>query len=395
MMLKFHSGFILAPWLLGFALVLTSRSSHAAEPLVQFLAQGSIPGTSRDLSGLTGTLETQTPANQLGGFSAIEHVGELNRFIVLSDRGPGDGAASFANRFHEVELQIDADQHRIDVNLLKTVLLKSADGTSLSGSLTALEEPAKADGLQALDSEGIRLIDSKWLAISEEYGPSISQFDLLGRRVRQWSLPDGFALSRNPHLPEARGTFPNRGLEGLTLSTDGSMLVAAMQGPLIQDGQVEGEKCLGVNTRLLTLSLIGQPTKQWVYRLTDESAGISEILAVADDRWLVLERDSKAGNEARIKRIYLIETGEATDVSQLASLGRRELPAGVQPVRKKLLIDLLDDRWGLGGANAAEKPEGMAWGRNLPDGRRLLIVCVDNDFETDRKSEFYAFAIQF
>jgi hypothetical protein len=47
----------------------------------------------------------------------------------------------------------------------------------------------------------------------------------------------------------------------------------------------------------------------------------------------------------------------------------------------------------LAGAQAPEKPEGITWGANLPDGRRLLIVCTDNDFENERTSEFYAFAI--
>ncbi len=280
------------------------------------------------------------------------------------------------------------------MSLLKTVLLNSADGTTLSGSLAALSQPPKEDGLLAMDSEGVRLIDGKWLAISDEYGPSISRFDLTGNRSAQWKLPDTFALSKYPNRSDACGTFPNRGLEGIAQLGNGSTLVVAMQGPLIQDGKVEGGKCLGIHTRLICLDTTHSQTKQWVYCLADESTGISEILTVDEDRFLVLERDGNAGNEARIKRIYLTETREATDVSNIAQLGRSELPQGVRPVRKQLLLDLLDNRWGLGGTNAAEKPEGMTWGGNLPDGRRLLIICVDNDFESDRNSEFYAFAVK-
>jgi hypothetical protein len=366
---------------------------QADEPLVEFWAKGSLAGTCRDRSGLQGTLETQTPSNQLGGFSAIEYTGHQDRYIVLSDRGPGDGAASFACRYHQVDLHIDHVRRQIAARLIDTVLLKSASGVSLSGALTALENPLQPDGLLALDSEGIRLMNDGSLAISDEYGPSISSFEATGRRIAQWKLPSEFVLSSDPHAAGAMGAYPNRGLEGLAKLPGGTVLVAAMQGPLIQDGVIEGDKCLGIHTRWIHLDTQTHQTKQWVYCLADESCGVSEILAVDEDRFLVLERDSKGGKEAKFKRIYLADAREATDVSNVSRLGRSELPKNVHPVKKELLVDLLDDRWGLGGSSAAEKPEGLTWGKRLSDGRRLLIVCIDNDFESDRASEFYAFAI--
>jgi prepilin-type N-terminal cleavage/methylation domain-containing protein len=127
--------------------------------------------------------------------------------------------------------------------------------------------------------------------------------------------------------------------------------------------------------------------------LTDESTGVSEVLAVDAHRYLVIERDSNAGSDAKFKHIYLADTQAATDVSSIASLPRTQLPESVKPISKSLLIDLRDDRFGLGAEATAEKPEGLCWGPDLPDGRRLLVVCVDNDFEVERQSEFYAFAI--
>jgi hypothetical protein len=70
------------------------------------------------------------------------------------------------------------------------------------------------------------------------------------------------------------------------------------------------------------------------------------------------------------------------------------LPKGVKPVRKSVFIDLLDSRYGLAGPRLAEKQEGLAWGPPLPDGRKLLWICVDNDFKPGRSCEFYAFAIR-
>jgi hypothetical protein len=217
-----------------------------------------------------------------------------------------------------------------------------------------------------------------------------------GTQQHHWSLPQEFMLCESPHEKGAIGTFPNRGLEGLARSFDGMQIIAAMQGPLVQDGVVEGAKCLGINTRWLALDVqdkSSNATKHWVYPLTDESTGVSEVLAVDAYRYLVIERDSKIGEAALIKHIYLADTRGATNVRAIASLPRAGLPESIKPISKTLLIDLRDERFGLGGQATAEKPEGICWGPDLPDGRRMLIVCVDNDFEIDRQSEFYAFAI--
>ena len=377
---------------LGWCNVLFSRDGTATSA-VELIATGSLGGDSLDLSGVTGTLETDTRADQLGGFSALDYTGVANRYWVLSDRGPGDGAATFACRFHELDLDIDLDQKRITPTLRKSVLLRNAGGEQFVGSLKAVNVRKPEKGL-ALDSEGLRMIDSKSIAITDEYGPSLRLFGIDGIQQRYWPLPSEFALNPLPNAPGARGTFPNRGLEGLAKSSDGKQLIAAMQGPLIQDGVVEGEKCLGVNTRWLCVDMTTGKSKQWVYPLSNESTGVSEVLAVDATRYMVLERDSRLGVDANIKHIYLVDSKKATDVSGENGFARTELPKNVVELEKRLLIDLRDDSFGLGGAATAEKPEGLCWGPQLKEGRRLLVVCVDNDFKVDRQSEFYAFALR-
>jgi hypothetical protein len=107
---------------------------------------------------------------------------------------------------------------------------------------------------------------------------------------------------------------------------------------------------------------------------------------------LVLERDSNSGQEAKIKRIYLADATGASDISQVPSM-RQGLDIQTTPIRKTLLIDLLDPAYGFSGANAPEKPEGIAWGPKLADGRRLLVICFDNDFEPEIPTIFVAFAV--
>ena len=147
--------------------------------------------------------------------------------------------------------------------------------------------------------------------------------------------------------------------------------------------------------RVLDIAVDSADTREFVYQLDDDSFGISEILAIDGNSFLVLERDGKAGNEARCKKIMRAGWNEGTtDVRNIGQLPPGpDLPAGVRPLTKSLLIDLLDPAYGISGALAPEKFEGLAFGPTLPDGRRLLLVCVDNDFLTEQPSWFYAFAI--
>ena len=47
----------------------------------------------------------------------------------------------------------------------------------------------------------------------------------------------------------------------------------------------------------------------------------------------------------------------------------------------------------LAGSDFPEKVEGLAFGPDLTDGRRLLIVAIDNDFVAEKPILLHAFAI--
>jgi hypothetical protein len=371
----------------------------ASEPSVRLLGVGRVAGTQVDRSGLGGRLETETPTDQFGGLSALDYTGTGNRFLGLSDRGPGDGAAGYPCRYHELELTLDVDRGAIDCRIVATHLFSNARGEQLVGSLTALAAD-QAAGLHgepgawtALDPEGLRRLPGGELLISDEYGPHLAVFSADGKLQREYLLPERFRLAAGPDYAHRTGVYPNRGLEGVSSSPDGRWIVAAMQGALIEDGRVEKEKCLGINTRWILLDSDNRKSVEVVYQLDSESSGVSEVLWLDARRVLVLERDSRGGVEAQIKRVYLADWSEATNVSHLASLPPDGLPPGVKAARKQLLIDLLDPRFGLGGELAAEKPEGLCWGPQFADGSRTLWLCVDNDFDEAKDSQFYAFQV--
>jgi hypothetical protein len=385
---------LFGPWLVW--VVWTDAGLGQDGDEVELVALGALAGSAKDLSMLEGNLEDGTPHDQLGGFSAWDYTGEGNEYWVLPDRGPADGAVSYACRVHRMELVLDDRQRQLTARLLATHLLKLEDGNLCKGSLRDLPLSVDQRGV-ALDPEGLRLMPGKALAISDEYGPAVDRFTVDGRRQGSWSLPDWMRLTREPKLSKAAlGVMPNRGLEGLAISPDGRRLTAAMQGPLIQDSVPQGSKRYGNYTRLIQLAVDqnAEPLHQWLYPLADRSTGISEILAIDDHRYLVIERDGELRPGAKFKRIYVSDTRRASDVADMTSVPDNKLPAEIVPAQNRLLIDLLDPRWSIPAEHRLEKPEGLAWGPPLADGRRLLLLCFDNDFQSNVPTLLLAFAVR-
>jgi hypothetical protein len=377
-------------------------SLAAAEPeqTISYLGGTTIPGTAEDLSGLTEILETGVPQNRLGAFgSAIDATTTPDEYLVLPDRGPNDGAASYRIRLHRMHISY-SETDGVTARVLKTIFLTGRDGQPLSGHSQHFAPTSTAEPLR-FDPEGIRVTPHGTYLISEEYGPSLMEFAADGTWLRSFSAPAGFtiqtpATAADAELPphNTRGRQTNRGWEGLALTPDGKTAWVMLQSPLLQDHALNDDlKRVGRNIRLTSFdTATAKATGQHVYVLEDPSQGVNEILAASATTAIVLERDNKGGTAAKFKRLYRIDLTAATDVSQVNRLPKDTLPAYITPVRKTLLLDLLDDRWGLA-ESMPEKTEGLAWGPILPDGRRTLIVTSDNDFIAEQPSRIDLFAV--
>jgi len=275
--------------------------------------------------------------------------------------------------------------------------------------------------------------------VSDEYGPYIRKFNRQGHLLARIAVPEKFLLDQvtgvktgdinNPvdaaslELTPANnitGRQANRGMEGLAITPDGTMLVGIMQNALIQDNGlvtgldpdvVPGRR--GLVNRILTIDLQTGQTHEYAYVVDaiNQGRGVNEILAINDHEFLVLERDNRtflAGptNDPRLKRIYKIDlkkngVNDVTDVSAIANLPETAAGLalqGIVPVPKTLFLDMLNDAYKVDATHTiksviAEKIEGMAWGPDLADGRHLLFVISDNDLSTTIGTQIYAFAI--
>lgn len=420
--------------------IAAAPAARAAAP--DLIAIGSLSGAISDLSTATaGPLESGVAGNLLGGLGSGLAWAGGDTFLALPDRGPNatsydglvDNTTSYINRFQTLTLDLTPGSggtlpYSLSPVLTDTTLLYSStplvygtgaglgvpDGTpALNGNgiyyftgrsdnfSPSASSLSPSDG--RLDPEGIRVSpDGKSVFVSDEYGPYVYQFDrATGERIRTFTLPDHFGISSPKPTETAEisgntsGRVSNKGMEGLAVTPDGKTLVGIMQSPLLQDGG-DGAR---VN-RIVTIDIATGATKEYAYdnQIGSKTYSVSEILAVNDHQFLVLERDGKGmgdGSAAAVKQVYLVDTTGATDVSGLSGQANL-LPYAVN---KTLFLDLKSalNAAGISNNDIPAKIEGMAFGQDVMVGDKLmhtLFVANDNDFlpSTAGPNNFYVFA---
>ena len=211
------------------------------------------------------------------------------------------------------------------------------------------------------------------------------------------------------------GRVTNKGMEGLAISPDGSTLIGFMQSPLAQDGGDGGRY-----NRIVTINVATGATQQYVYDnyiSTDPTGGAtlnktynsSEIVAINDHEFLVLERDGKGlgdGSSAVVKKVFKIDLSGATALPQ-GSDGNSTVSgaAGLATyaVSKTQFLDLKDalTSFGISVTNIPSKLEGLAFGADVVIKgvtEHTLWVSNDNDFIPNTTAnpagpnKFYVFA---
>ncbi len=389
-----------------FTLVFTLTSSLLVASLsaetnsVRLIGIAEFAGDASDRSGFSGRLDDGHPEDQLGGFSAIEYLGN-DEYLLLPDRGPGDGACHYQCRFHKVRLAISVDE-QLEYELLQTKPLNHFNGAQLTG-FAADFDPKNSHNSLRFDAEGIRRLSNGRLIISDEYGPTICVFDGNGKCLDKFDVPD-HVKAMIPNADPKReanenrsGRQPNGGIECLAITPSGKKIFAIMQRPLIQDSgpandensDREGQYC-----RILQFDSKGNLQKEFAYPLDYPVACLSEAVAFDETHLIVIERDSKTFDKSLIKRLYIADLGSASDIKRLPVLPIAGNLTNAKPIEKELLIDFLEVSCGLKEQQVARKIEGLAFGPTLPGGERTLVVATDNDFFNEEPSRLYVFAIK-
>ncbi|HZF78170.1 MAG TPA: esterase-like activity of phytase family protein, partial [Rubrivivax sp.] len=123
---------------------------------------------------------------RVGFFSDIYYDTHRNEWWGLSDRGPGGGTLPYETRVQRFTIDIDATSGAVsNFNVVQTI--KFSDGGQPLNGLAP--NPTSTLG-KAFDPEGLVVNPRNGnLLVSDEYGPSLLEFDRSGALVRRYALP--------------------------------------------------------------------------------------------------------------------------------------------------------------------------------------------------------------
>jgi len=214
-------------------------------------------------------------------------------------------------------------------------------------------------------------VPRRCVLICEESTPAIRAIDLAsGALLGIVPIPAIFNAQR-----------PNRGLEALAVDPDGAHVWTANEEALPVDGPpaVENE---GTVVRLARIAIpdaidahehgtvefayaVDPPHRFFSVAAGGALSGVVALVALGDDRLLVLERSGAPGLPPFESRIHLIDVARATDVSGIA--GKLTERADLHVAKTPLWRDSL-------GCNL----EGLCLGPRVNGGGRLLVGVADN-----------------
>ncbi len=341
-----------------------------------------------------------------GGFGSAmtAHPTAANQFYALTDRGPNGSISGalgkgktfptpdYTPRIGLFELQPDGS-----VALVKTILLRRPDGTRITGlpNKSGLggtgETPYYADGspiLQdgskpynddknspdynplrlddyGLDGEGLVALSDGTFWVSDEYGPHIVHFNAEGKEIGRINAFADDSRSTLKLPKEFANRRPNRGMEGLAVTPDEKTLVGIMQSTMCNpDKKVQKQDV----TRIVTINLENGKVSQYLYKQEKPQNSNSELAALSNNEFLVIERDgafSKEKPKAQ-KHVYKFDLSSGTDLETVTAKGTTQddklgllingktieqtvLDGGwealaavdIKPVQKSLVVDMV------------------------------------------------------
>jgi len=290
------------------------------------------------------------------GFSALLYVGE-GSFLALADNGFGakDNSPDFLLRVYRIRPDFKTAQGgggTIRVESFFTLhdpdhhvpfpIVAEQENYPFGAQDIPVDSRIRAGRLLTgsdFDPESFQRLKDGTFWFGDEFGPWLLHTDADGRVLEPpvplpgVKGPDHPLLGDSKPLAERSGGF-----EGMALGPGGMVLHPMLEKPLAGSGR---------NLAIFAFDpdsgnfLHDAPPAAWLYyRLDEGSTAIGALTAYGKTSFLVIERDSHEGQEARIKRIYRVDSTNRDDRGVL---------------RKKLVVDLMNisDPDNLGGEGGA------------------------------------------
>ena len=241
----------------------------------------------------------------VGGVSAILDAGE-GEYLAMADNGFGkkENSADFLLRAYHIRPGFEtAGGGSGEIQVGEFVQLRDPDRRISFGITDENSEERLLTGAD-FDIESVRSDSSGALWFGDELGPFLLHTDATGLVLEApIPLPD-VKSPENPTLGEDEepNLATSKGFEGMAISEDGNVLYPMLEGAL--QGDEDGSR-----RYIYEFDLGGQryTAETWQYRTEAPDNAIGDLTALGDNRFLVIERDNKQGEEARFKKVYEVD----------------------------------------------------------------------------------------
>ncbi len=318
----------------------------------------------------------------VGGLSGVDYDEVNNQFLFISDDRTTTDSPN-APRMYTARLAYDADAFAA-VSFTSTFPMKQPNGNVY----------AKVPDASVADPESVRIdpVTRNYLWVSEGdraltatpprvIDPFIREVKADGTHVREYTLPNMFRMSSSEVGPRGNLVF-----EGIAFTPDKSRVAVMAESALFQDGPPASTTAGTVSRLTIFDRNSGVATVQYAYPIEKVQVepspagsftvnGATEILALSNTRFLVLERSFSVGVVGNQVRLYEIDVSRATNVLTTPGL----IGASYTPASKRLVLDFETIRSTVG--NIANL-EGITFGPKLANGRDSLVVVADDNFPT-------------
>ena len=326
----------------------------------------------------------------IGGLSGIDYDEEHNQYYTISD----DRSEHNPARFYTLKIAITPKGIDTVIFTNYTSLLQS-DGTVYPNKD---ENPYKTPDPEALrynpntkqmvwTSEGEREV-GLFKTILEN--PAITTINTNGKYIDTFPLPNQVLMHKEEFGPRKNSVF-----EGVAFTNEYKEAYVSIEEPLYQDGERADTQEVNAMVRILRFDLATKKnTAQFAYKLEPiaHSAipmgfkinGISDILGVAPDKLLVMERSFSTGRMACTIKIFEADFSKATNIKDYKSLLENK---DFVPAKKRLIINMDNLK------RYVDNVEGMTFGPTLPNGHKTLITIVDNNFNIFETTQIFLFEV--
>jgi hypothetical protein len=377
--------------------VISAATTQAVLAAPEFVNGLALDGALLDRSG-----GTDANTGRVGYFSDLYYDAQRKQWYGLSDRGPGGGSLDYQTRVQRFGLKVDKKTGAISgFKIRETIIFKDEFDHPMNG---LAPNPTNVLG-NAFDPEGFVIgPHNRHFYVSDEYGPSLYEFDKKGNRVRSFVTPTNLIPRSAANMPNyandtgnTAGKRTNRGFEGLAISPDGAYVYAMLQSAMLDEGGGSG-----VCNRIVKFSTgTGTAVAQYAYQMegSSQGRGISALFAVNDHEFLVLERNNRGiGVGAELsppnKKLFRIDVTGAVDVSGVP-FAPTACPAGKVTKHSVPFLDLSADTLPELGNKVPEKWEGLAVGPRLKDGSYVMVTGTDNDYSVTQNATGQQFDVYF